>query len=456
MTTLEAAQQALPKRRVARPRIRILDGLRLVAALLVVSWHYAAFGHGASLTPYARVPELYPVAAYGWLGVELFFLISGFVICMSSIGHTLREFVTSRITRLFPAYWFGVALTTAVLLLWPVERSSIPLKDVFVNLTMMQSGFGIGSVDAVYWTLWAELHFYVLFALVVWRGVNYARVAAFCGAWLVAAYIGQQVGGELDLVLIADYAPFFIAGVAFFLMHHYGQKPLLWVYVAASFALGIRPVLRTLASSNNHLQEQIPQWPAVAAVALFFLLMAAVALRWLRAEWRWLGVAGAMTYPLYLIHEFIGWAILKSLDAEIPGPVLYLGTVALMLALAYLIHRYVERLLAPKLRTAVRAILAAPTKAWQALKSNPDSGVRGPDPTPVIQASFTLIEQREGRLDHDYRATSAGNKSMMSLSPGPVSSNVTGAPVAASTSRIRLATLDVIELEERDPRIDGS
>src|SRR3569623_483319 len=102
-TPAEPTTPTAPTTRTApiRGRIRILDGIRLVAALLVLSWHYAAFGHGAALTPYARVPAVYPVAAYGWLGVELFFLISGCVICMSSIGHTLGQFIRSRITRLY-------------------------------------------------------------------------------------------------------------------------------------------------------------------------------------------------------------------------------------------------------------------------------------------------------------------------------------------------------------------
>ncbi len=344
--------------RPKRPRIRILDGLRLLAALLVLSWHYVAFGHGSTHTPYARVPVLYPVAAYGWLGVELFFMISGFVICMSSMGHTLREFVTSRITRLYPAYWFGIALTTLVLTLWPVERSALPWSNVFLNLTMFQSGFGVASVDAVYWTLWAELHFYLLFAIVVWRGVTYRSAVTFCGTWLAVAFVATRVGGVFDNLVVGDWAPFFVAGVAFFLMHRFGQKPLLWGYVVVSFLMGIHPVLRTLDGSNTHLQNKIPQWPAVVVMALFYVLMAGIAFGWLRASWRWLGVAGAITYPLYLIHEFIGWAIMKALDPEVPGPVLYVGTLALMVALAWLIHRYVERPLAARLKRGVRATFA--------------------------------------------------------------------------------------------------
>lgn len=376
-----------------RPRIRILDGLRLVAALLVVSWHYVAFGHGAELHPYARVPALYPLAAYGWIGVELFFLISGFVISMSSIGHTIGEFVTSRIARLYPAYWFGVLLTTAVLIVWP-HASALSPHDVAVNLTMMQSGVGVGSVDAVYWTLWTELHFYVLFTLVVWRGVTYRRTVLFCAGWLAAALFGDlagHVGGTLgqaattaNAVAISAYAPFFVAGVAFFLIHRYGSKPVLWALAVASFAMGVDPVLLTLTGSNTHLHQHVPQWPAIVLLGAFFLLMAAIAVGWLRANWTWLGVAGTMTYPLYLIHEVIGWLILRSLNDRVPGPVLLTGTVAVMLLAAWLIHRFVERAVAVRLRAAVRAAFA--------LLARVRRGVTGPiddEPVPVGASEST-------------------------------------------------------------------
>jgi len=83
--------------------------------------------------------------------------------------------------------------------------------------------------------------------------------------------------------------------------------------------MGIHPVLRTLDGSNTHLQNKIPQWPAVVVMAVFYVLMAGHHVRLAPCQ---LAVAGVWparsTYPLYLIHEFIGWAIMKSLDHEVP------------------------------------------------------------------------------------------------------------------------------------------
>lgn len=340
----------------SRPRVRLLDGFRLLAALMVVAWHYAALGHGSSMRPAAAVDPLYPVAAYGWLGVELFFLISGFVIAMSAVNCTVGEFAVSRFVRLFPAYWVGVLVTAAVLLIWPIAVHPLKLSDVGVNLTMLQEGFRVPSVDAVYWTLFAELRFYVLFALVVWRGVTYSRAVGFSVIWLVASALTYSSHGLIHTLVMPDWASFFVAGLAFFLMHRYGQNLLLWTIVAATFLLGQR---QALGSNNFHLLGQpMPAWPVVAILAVFYLLVASVALGWLRANWRWLTVAGVLTYPFYLLHEYVGWTVLAALRGTAPDWVLLLGVIGGMLGLAWVVHRFVERPIAPRLRRTLSVGLA--------------------------------------------------------------------------------------------------
>lgn len=104
-----------------RARLEELDLLRFLAALAVVVFHYMAASKSLwGVQPTRIFPSVAPLSVLGILGVELFFVISGFVILMSVMGRTAGEFAISRFTRLFPAYWFSVL---AIFLLYTlVER----------------------------------------------------------------------------------------------------------------------------------------------------------------------------------------------------------------------------------------------------------------------------------------------------------------------------------------------
>jgi peptidoglycan/LPS O-acetylase OafA/YrhL len=359
--------------RAGAERLVVLDGCRFVAALLVVSYHYLAYGSPAWAESPSRVfPHAHVVAEYGWLGVELFFLISGFVISMSTWGKGLGGFAVSRVVRLFPAYWFGIVATTTVLLLWPTPGiAHLPLADTAVNLTMLQRGVGVRGVEGVYWSLWLEIVFYALFAVVVWRGLTYQRVLMFCLLWTGAATMAVTSGSAVaKAVLIPDYAPFFISGVAFHLIRRYGSNPVTWVVVGWNFLLGIRPTMEIVASEAQGVGHPLPQWGAFAGLCAIYALMAAVASGVLDGiRWRGLTVAGALTYPLYLLHEYIGWTLLARLHTLSPG-VAVAVVVAIMLVAAWLVHRFVERPLAavwrPALDRALTQIAHSGRAAWDA------------------------------------------------------------------------------------------
>src|SRR5574342_204249 len=110
---------------VALPRVRALDGLRFLAALSVAVFHLLAVaGRPVGVNIYVRPSSevfgsAFVVASYGWVGVPLFFIISGFVIPMSSWGRTPAQFAVSPFVRLFPAYWACIIATTVVARLYP-------------------------------------------------------------------------------------------------------------------------------------------------------------------------------------------------------------------------------------------------------------------------------------------------------------------------------------------------
>jgi len=340
-----------------RQRLEVLDGLRFVAALVVVAYHFTAMDH----VWHRPAEEVFPAqpAAYGWLGVQLFFLISGFVICMSSWGRGVGAFLLSRAVRLYPAYWLSVVAVAAGLTVWPYVQRPPGVRDILVNLTMFQDAFGVPEVAEVYWTLWAELRFYLLFSLLVWWGLTYRRVVGCCVLWLAAVAVTNTLvpeGGVVRVVLMTDYAPLFTAGIGCYLMYRFRPTLASWAIVAGSFVLAL-PAVLARNQMEAHAGEVVPKAPAVLLLAVWFLLVIAVALGWLsRVRGRWLIVIGATTYPLYLLHLDLGGALLYLGQWTVPPPLLVAAVSAAMIFLAWLVHRYVERPVAPLLKRALRRL----------------------------------------------------------------------------------------------------
>ncbi|WP_431679374.1 acyltransferase family protein [Kitasatospora sp. KL5] len=361
-------------------RLLVLDGLRFVAVLLVVVYHYVAFGSDWGRPRAELFPVLYRPAAYGWMGVQLFFLISGFVICLSCWGRSVGDFLSSRVVRLFPAYWFGVLLTTAVVAAVPGGTHPRAMRDVLTNLTMMEYPFGAPYVDGVYWSLWVEGRFYLIFAVVVALGLTYRRVLAFCLLWSAAGVLAMAAPGEqlLQVLAMPEYCWFFIGGLAFYLIRRFGPDLLLWLLVGFTFLAGCRAVLPTYRFVAAQAGYPVPEWGVVALLAVFYLLMAGVALDWFRAvDWRWLATAGAVTYPLYLLHEYIGWEVISTLGSRVNPWLLVGALLAVMTGASWLVHRYVERpaarWLKPRLRASFAKVRGVPLPAQ---RSGPGSGAR--------------------------------------------------------------------------------
>ncbi|MGK5631342.1 acyltransferase family protein [Streptomyces sp. URMC 123] len=342
------------------PRLRALDGLRLIAALMVALYHFGGrdgeISRAWGTSPAEQFPLASQVFAYGCLGVQIFFVISGFVICMSGWGRPLRSFFASRVARLYPAYWVAVALVTAVFALPWVVFEAVSPSDALLNLTMLQQPLGADRVLGVCWTLWAELRFYALFALfVVLPGASRQRVVLFCAVWTLAAAVAEAANRRLlDIVLMPEYAPYFIGGIGLYLVHRNRRDLTAWGIVTASYLIGQHyAVARLWHPPNPAFFSYRPSLGIVAVITAGFVAVGAIALGYARwANWRWLTVAGALTYPFYLIHEHLGWVVVGVLHRSLglpAWPVLALA-IAGLLALAWLIHRLVERPLTPRLR----------------------------------------------------------------------------------------------------------
>ena len=344
-----------PKAR-AHERVAALDGLRFLAASMVLCFHYLGDSSWAWRKWLWQIfPTAHAVASYGFLGVEFFFLISGYVICMSSWGRGLGGYFASRISRLYPAYWAAVVVT-AFLLVWnPRYGPPLHRSEFLMNLTMVEQAFGIRQADGVYWTLWVELRFYLLFGLVVWRGVTYRRVVAFCLLWTAATVLASAINlPMLHLIVQDDFSPYFIAGIAMYLMRRYRPTALLWCLVGFSWLLAQNRMTYRVAEGRQETGAHLTWGTATLLVTFFYAAVLMVALGRLdRVRRRWLTVVGALTYPLYLVHEALGLDLIELLHAKMsPWSLVALATASSVL-LAVLIRYLVERPMARPLRHAV-------------------------------------------------------------------------------------------------------
>jgi len=336
-------------------RLPALDGLRLLAALSVMAFHFLGIQHNWHIwgeNPHSFAPKVHDASLYGFLGVEFFFLISGFVISMSSWGRTPKQFFVSRIARLFPAYWFAILISAAVIAAFPIAYwnagDHVTLRLVISNLTMAPSALHAEMFDGVVWTLWVEARFYLLMAAMVVIGMNYRRMLAFCGLWLMAALVVMDTHATfLDEFVLSQYTGVFVAGIAVYLMRRFGQNMVLWGLLGFAWAVELS-ALYTRMSGREYDNGKPLSWSIAAAlitVGLILLLLVAIGPLG-RLRWRWLTTAGVMTYPLYLLHQALGIPMIVELrrHAHALGRTATLAIVVVtMLLLAWLVNRVVER-----------------------------------------------------------------------------------------------------------------
>lgn len=300
-------KQGSPKR--ARGRVEILDAARLVAALMVVffHWYYNGILNG-KVTSIEHVPAIAKFAQFGYWGVTFFFLISGFVIARSVENKTPGEFLAARATRLFPLFWAALAITSSVALVQQQPKMMVSVNQILVNITMVPTLFGVDPVDGAYWTLAYEWLFYLtMFALiVVSRGEPSRNIEKLAIGWILLI----AAGFFLPPFHLWNYnCAAFLAGVMAGRSSKYGWSILrVAIFVVAS-------VLLIVGELDNAAWRMGLKERALAGVIIVgFLALIVAATFSTVASWKiplssW---AGRMTYPAYLLHAHLGYMSLNN------------------------------------------------------------------------------------------------------------------------------------------------
>jgi peptidoglycan/LPS O-acetylase OafA/YrhL len=329
-------------------RLPALDLLRFIAAMAVTLYHYVTCYPVPADAADATLFAVSAVTRYGYLGVDLFFMISGFVILWSSINRDALGFTVSRISRLYPSFWVSIAFTSlCIVLLGPLVAGYRPPPldawTIVANATMLPTMLGATRIEDVYWTLEIELRFYgLVFLVLLLRQMR--NVEAWLYVWLAVSIVGLfvELPWLIRFLALQPYGPFFIAGCLFFRVLSGGmdwRRGLGLVVCAAACAYISIGQLRQFITP-----DAISAWIVPGLVLGFFGMFALLALR--PGPSRLPPMAyhlGELTYPLYLTHATMGLLVYQLLRPRI-GVALALATITILaLAVAWAITHLVDR-----------------------------------------------------------------------------------------------------------------
>jgi peptidoglycan/LPS O-acetylase OafA/YrhL len=249
---------------------------------------------------------------FGRFGVVLFFFVSGFVIPNSfpSSAAPIRDFVTSRFFRLYPAYWLSILLAIAILPL--TDAKTFSLSQIAANSTMLQMFVGVPNIRTAYWTLAIELIFYASCVCLFAAGFLKRRMTAVAivlavsiGCTVASMFIGNRMVLRLMEVAL-NLTAMFLGKV---LRDAVIERRLSWGHVVlcsiayVPFALSVSFRLygsgpydeKTFFFGYSMASSYVGAW-------LVFVTFCAIGSS---SDWPFSAFIGRISYSVYLMHAYV-------------------------------------------------------------------------------------------------------------------------------------------------------
>jgi len=342
-------------------RIQYIDGLRGLAIILVITYHLFSRW---SILPYGDKYANFIVFYTGWVGVPLFFMISGFVIYMTlDKSRNFKEFILKRWVRLFPAMLIA-SIFSYLSSFYFTERpiGAAKIEDFIPGLVFISPSwlsyifnFKTNVLEGGFWSLFVEVRFYFIFGSIYYLlGKNWATktiIVCFFLSFLskiLNTRLGNSYTETTNLIMnelgLIHFGWFSLGILTFAFIK---EKNVKWLYYAISMA-----IFSTLYSFISH-EKSIKVLIALVAISVIFFLPIYSQKLKLFFENKFLSFVGFISYPLYLIHEnfIISLTIkLHKIFPQIPALLLPILPLSLTVYIAYLITKYLEPYLTIKIK----------------------------------------------------------------------------------------------------------
>lgn len=342
-------------------RIKYLDGFRGIAILLVVFYH--AYSRWSGIVPYGDTVADFPVFKLGWIGVELFFLISGFVILMTlEKSKNFKEFLRKRWLRLFPAMFISTIFIYSTASFLPERPAGQPqILDTLSGLLFIEpywfykfTHLNISAIEGSFWSLFVEVKYYIIFGILYFIFDKNKAIDIIFGLFVIAAmaFIFYQYYNSKILfyfitasnLLSLNHLGWFATGSCIYLYINEKKKKYLYRYLI--FGLISSVILPFYY--KNEIQNYSEILVAAITITTFFGAIIILSKLQFIVENKILNYFSFVSYPLYLIHENAMIALIikaSKLFPNFPSLLWPIIIISFITMIAYIIAKYLEPLL---------------------------------------------------------------------------------------------------------------
>ncbi len=295
-------------------RILELDALRAIACLNLMLFHFTYVYQ----SKYGFASPLGFLFPYGKYGVQLFFMLSGFVNSYMLLRRRQPgDFAVGRMIRILPSYWLMIGLNIVLFCSIGMFHESVTADSALANLSVMPNLFGYHCWEPVTWTLQVEVLFYCFLALILITGlidkpfktlmiaVSFCCAGSLATGWVQAHMAGSTLVAPMEFIeglFIMKIMPLFAMGMLLNEIH--AQRGVLWQNI-----LGI-----AFSAVAFHVIDERNHNPAATAL-LFGMLVASAYGKIPMLRIKPFLFISAISYSLYLFHNNLGSAIVAGLES---------------------------------------------------------------------------------------------------------------------------------------------